>query len=144
VVLLLLGFSLAFSAASSVGRIGFGLDSSAASRYVPLLLPSAIAVYFYLRGRPSSALRETVTVALLGVTLSAAVPAREAATAEFFRAGKAAWALAFKATGSVEEAAGWANFIIYPSPQATHLREKLLWLKDRRLSLFREEDAAAR
>ncbi len=45
-IVILLGFSLTFSAATAVGRVCLGPEGARASRYLTLLIPAFLGIYF--------------------------------------------------------------------------------------------------
>jgi hypothetical protein len=69
VKVVLLGYSLHFSVNAAIGRVCLGLPMAAeAGRYVTLLIPAFLAIYFYLLSFPWARLRKAA-LPLFGVVL---------------------------------------------------------------------------
>jgi len=132
------GFSLTYAALTSVGRIPLGLEAGQASRYVTLLLPSLVAIYWTLRrigpaGRVAAIRWGIVGFALL---VNLGVTGADYAELEHFYRGKRAWAIAYLRSEDVKQAEILSGFRIHPDPDGTRLGEKLAFLKTHGLSIF--------
>jgi hypothetical protein len=129
-------FSLLFAANSAVGRVCVGHADS--SRYIPYLTPFLVAMYLALSagGRPARA-RSALLAALCALLVGKeALGMRDnLADAANFANGKRRWRDCYLATSDVAGCS--VSFQIYPEPAATHLEEKLRFLRERRLSFFR-------
>jgi len=139
VVVLLLAFSLIFSASAAVGRLGLGLEVATSSRYVPLLTTAAIGAYIFLMNFPRWTERTVVMLVLLCLVTITAVPLWQKKAATGFRRGKSAWVAAYTSTKDVARADSIAGFKIYPDPAQTNLDRKLEWLRIHHYSLFRNK-----
>ena len=144
VITSLSGFALLFASASAVGRVCLGFDSANASRYIPYMMPSLLAVYLVIR---SSASKSPVAYALLPVFLVACIAkegdklsANEAAD---YLKYKQRWSDCYRAMHDIDACDAWAGHPVYPQPEATRLQQKLDWLEARRYSLFQNSDAAS-
>jgi hypothetical protein len=54
----------------------------------------------------------------------------------WYSGGKSRWADCYRHTSNVRYCDEFSHFAIYPSPAATHLQEKLDYLKQNHLNLF--------
>lgn len=143
IALLLIAFSLAFSASSAIGRVSLGLVYATNSRYVPLLMPAAIGVYLLAAGLQRPVWRRVAMAMVLLAAAAATVP-YDSTGAAWFRDSKVRWVTAYHLTGSVKTADGVAPLSVYPNRRVTHLAWKLTWLRKRHYSLFREGAAERR
>lgn len=152
VVLLLLGAGLLFVLNTAVGRVSLGVNGGMVSRYLTLVFPLRLGLGLANNITGRSALRFAALVALwfialwpyrdtawrplrqwpgtLGVTLGQYAEIDETTTA------KAAWVDRYLETGSIDAAQAAVGDAIYPAPAATHLDEKLRFLRERHLSFF--------
>jgi len=144
VVVSLSGFALLFASGTAVGRICLGFDTANASRYIPYVLPSLLALYLVIR---RSATSSPVGSALLPVFLAACIAkegdrlsANEAA--EYLKY-KQRWSECYLSTHDIVACDASAGHQAYPAPEATRLQQKLDWLEARRYSLFRNSEQAA-
>src|SRR5260370_42700956 len=69
-IVILLGFSLTFSAATAVGRVCLGPEGARASRYLTLLIPAFLGIYVSILTIPNDRKR----VVLAGVFLLVLLP----------------------------------------------------------------------
>jgi hypothetical protein len=136
-VFVLCGFSLLFAAGSAVGRACLGTSQAEASRYVPYMAPAVVGAYFLLRSLPATRLRDAaLSCLLLGCVAKETWPGLHGQL-HWYGHGKAAWADCFRARGDIARCDAETGFRIYPLPEATHLDQKLAWLRERRLGLFK-------
>jgi hypothetical protein len=139
VVFVLSGFSLAFALNAAIGRACVGPELAAGTpRYVPYQLPFWVALYVAAsfvawRGLRVPALAILTVLAVLKETPSHQRTNEEAAAA--WARGKRAWVDCYRASADV--AACQRVFRIYPDPAATHLEQKLTFLRAHQLSFFK-------
>jgi hypothetical protein len=137
-VFVLCGFSLLFAAGSAVGRACLGTSQAEASRYVPYMAPAVVGAYFLLRSLPATRLRDVaLSCLLLGCIAKETWPGLHVQL-QWYGHGKSAWAECFRARGDIARCDAETGFPIYPRPEATHLDQKLAWLRERRLGLFKQ------
>ncbi len=136
IVGVLLSFSMLFAGGAAVGRVCLGLGAADASRYATLLIPAFLGLYLYLLSI-SSRMWRTMAVGALAVLI---VPnaLRVPPAARWFAEGKHAWSACYLQTESIEHCDKATRFVIYPHPEKTGLRQKLEYLKQRRLSFYAE------
>jgi hypothetical protein len=132
-------FSLLFAANSAVGRACLGPESAGSSRYVPYLIPFLLAAYLALSTGGSPAWPRAAALAALCSLLLGKEALRmhhNIEDADHYANGKRRWRDCYLATSDVAACSG--PFKIYPEPAATHLEEKLRFLRERHLSFFRQ------
>ena len=137
-VFVLSSFSLAFAANAAVGRVCLGIAAGSAERYVPYMLPLAVAVYLFVALGPRfRRLRQAVLVACfaLAAVKETALAGTALREADHYRRIKASFRTCY--LGGATMKACLARGLIHPDPEYTHLQEKLDYLRIHRLSLFR-------
>ncbi len=136
-VAVLLSFSLLFAANAAVGRVCLGMPEAAQfSRYMGLLVPAFLAIYFHLLTWRKSALR----TALIAVFAAALIPGTVRMPNGYYPQGvsdgKQAWKTCILQTGIIDYCDRATGFPIHPNPRGTHLVEKLQFLQKNRLNLY--------
>lgn len=138
VVPVLVGFSLLFAAVSAPGRI-CAEGAALSSRYVTLMAPLALGLYFGLcAGQGFERVRRfflaamTILVALGALTLS---PVDEQVV-ETTVTGKLRWMDCVRSGSSAAECNRRAQFEVHPSPDGSRIDEKLEYLRRNGLSFF--------
>jgi hypothetical protein len=132
-------FSLLFAVNSAVGRVCLGDAGADASRYVPYMTPFLVAAYLVFTMRaPSTWPRATVLTAFCALLLGKEVlrTRHDVKDAAAIAAGKRHWRDCYLARSDVATCS--IPFRIYPDPAATHLEEKLRFLRERHLGFFRQ------
>lgn len=139
VLFCLAAYSLLFCANCSIGRVFTGSLAPYASRYVALLIPSALALY--LQAASLGARRPFFWAALCYTVLlvpGTAFPrSYEVWGANWYTQGKRAWKAEYLKSHDKAEADKVANFPIYPGA----LDDRLRYLEQRRLNLFLPQPA---
>jgi len=134
VITALLAYGLLFLANTAVGRVCLGPEAALASRYTTLLVPLFLALYLYLASLPASALQKIMVAGFVIVMVPGALRLHPAA--RWFSDGKRAWVSCYVRTEDIEYCDQSTHFKIYPDPPHTGLKQKLDYLKARRLNLF--------
>jgi hypothetical protein len=140
VVFALSGFSLLFAANAAMGRACLGPELAGSSRYVPYLLPFYLAVHLVLSDLAPSRTRAVVMagLCLLWATKELAWTRRASrADAAFWARHKAAWRSCYLASQDVRACTA-AHPLGPVDVDASHLEEKLRFMREHRLGLFRE------
>jgi len=141
----LLGYGLLFSMNASIGRLCLGLQAAFGSRYVTLLIPAFLAIYFYLLSLSWHG-KQNLVLALWVLLL---LPALRKPWEEirWYSNGKRDWAACYVRTENIQYCDQSANFSVHPPPEQIpdfghgpdlNLQEKLDYLKQHRLNLFYE------
>lgn len=152
VIVLLLGSGVLFVCNAAVGRVPTGVAAGMASRYVTLMFPLWLGVYFLATTSRHRSLAIATGVAVWCVALFpyrdlssrplSLWPGTFGATQDqyaffsHFAHGKMAWVDAYLKTGSAEQAQAATGPYIYPLPAATRMEEKLAFLRKHHLSFF--------
>jgi hypothetical protein len=134
VIFFLSGFTLLYCADTAIGRVHLGLDAApAASRYVTLMVPGALAIYLHLatlRVRGAGILGLIMALALVPATTR--LSPREWESVRSYSDGRAAWKAAYLATHDEAKATATSHFEIYPHSVAARLE----YLERHHLNLF--------
>jgi len=133
----LLSYSLLFGALVPVGRLCLGLQAAFQSRYITLLIPAFLALYFSLLSKSWSGRRNLVLTLWVLLILPAAV-SKPWQDIRWYSSGKRDWANCFVRTANLEFCDQTANFFLHTPAGETGLQEKLDYLKQHRLNLFSE------
>ena len=137
---------------TAVGRVCLGITAGMSSRYVTLMFPLWLGVYLFALGGKKRLLPIIVTSAItcLAVWPYADMKSRplrqwpgtlgathdQFAYFEQYTANKAGWVDTYLKTNRWEQAQAEYGIAVYPAPAATHLEDKLAFLRSRRLSFF--------
>lgn len=135
VAAVLIGYSGLFALNTAVGRACLGPSGAFGSRYSTLLIPAFLGLYLSfreLRMPPAPRVWATILVAILVVPGGVITPDSYL----FWVRGKRAWAACYLEKNDIAACDASTHFQIYPQPATTRLKEKLDYLKQRRLSLF--------
>jgi hypothetical protein len=138
VIWILIAFSMLFAAGMAVGRISLGVQMGTVSRYVTLVLPALLGLYFHLLTKKPSRWRRVI---LIGATAMLAIfalhvrPHEEHAMTTYFNI-KTRWREVYRQTQDIDRASRAAGTNVHPDPAKTHLQQKLDYLKQNHLSLF--------
>lgn len=142
VILLLISFSLLFAVNAAVGRICGGLGTAQTSRYMPLLIPGFLGIYFTIQDLPKRVWLNLANSLL--VVLFIFLPALKFKTfndvMNNFTHVKKSWAVCYVKEENIEVCNQKAGNVIYPAPEATNLKEKLDLLKEKKYNLFFENE----
>lgn len=136
-VVILLGFSLLFGANTAIGRVCMGMPESAQySRYMGLLVPAFLAIYFHLLTWRRSWFR-TALVAVFAIALiPGTVRMPNGYSPQVVSDGKRAWKTCILQTGIIDYCDRATGFPLFPDPRRTQLLEKLQFLQKNRLNLY--------
>jgi hypothetical protein len=160
VIVMLIGFSLAFSAMCAYGRLPLGQFAGETPRYLPLLMGIVLGLYFHVASLP----RGWIRTGLLALMVLVLVPAHlwfrqvDRLNAQTFADGKRNWKAAYFATGNVYAATDSTHFQIYPlfasgedaSPKLhqimldrrRHFEFQMKFLREHHLNLFLDAPAS--
>ena len=134
----LIGFGLLFAANAAYGRACAGMFFAQSSRYVIFLEPAILGLYFFLLGVRRERMRMLAVVGLIVAALPASIRLQQEWF--YFPQQKARWRSCYLRTESIQECDRETGFTIYPRPEATHLREKLQFLKQTHQNLYADTD----
>ena len=138
-VFLLTAFTLLYCAVTAAGRIQFGLSGAQSSRYVPLVAPAFLGLYFALLQLERKLLRKLLGGLAVLALVHASFPMHplEAGFMKQLAQKKRSWVAAYRETGSVEQASRAARLRIDPfrDPRRS-TDETFAYLQKHRLSFF--------
>jgi len=135
----LLGYGLLYSASAAFGRVCLGIQAGADSRYVTLMIPAFLALYFFLLSTPRTRVVLLTTAVFLCMVAFSAIPlpaAMHPGSLLWFYEGKRAWAECYARTSNLQYCNDSTGFRVHPDPVATGLQQKLDFLEGHRLNLF--------
>jgi len=136
VIVALAGFSLLFLCDAAVGRVCMGMPEAAqTSRYMGLLIPAFLGLYFHLLTRPESGLRTLCIWAFVLILIPSTLKAPRQYLNDL-NGSKRAWIQCMVRENDMDGCDRDTKFMPYPDPPATHMREKLDFLKRNRLNLY--------
>lgn len=139
--MILTAYSICFCLFAALGRTCMGLDTAVASRHINYVQLGILGLYL-----GALAVRRPVwrwwLPALLVIALlpSLRVPPSDESVMEYHRAVMSAWRTCYLGGGSIAQCDKRTN-PIYPWPEATHLEEKLEFLRSTGQNLFSDSDA---
>jgi len=134
----LTGLSLLFAINAAIGRICLGIDAADAARYMPYLTVGFLGIYFFvLSVRRRFAGRVMVGIFVVAMLVGATpFTPRDKRGLAGEHAGKQAWKDCYLKYENVDYCDTRIGFRVYPIPAATHLEQKLQFLKAHHLNLF--------
>ncbi len=143
VITILLGFVLLFVANAAWGRAGMGLNGSQSSRFVTLLIPGFLGLYFHLLTLKSERLRRACLIAYLLLLLPGHLPLRlgEGHPAAVFSRGKRDWKECFLQTENITHCNELTGFEVIGATDPEVLRQRIDFMKRNRLNLFADSEA---
>jgi hypothetical protein len=134
-IVILLGFSLTITAATAVGRVCLGPEGARASRYLTLLIPAFLGLYFGIltirNGR-----RRVVLAGIFVLLLLPSCVHRYHKEIENFSALKRNWKQCYLAHEDIQFCDAETKWQLFPCPECIHMKEKLEFLKRNRLNLY--------
>jgi hypothetical protein len=134
VIFVLLAFSLLFVVNTAAGRVCLGREGAAASRYVTLMIPAFLAMYFCLLTFSANRVGKIAIGLFVLLLIPSALAVRNGVVAN--ADGKRAWAACYRQREDIQYCDNSTNFKVDPYPDYDHLKEKLDYLKQQRLNLF--------
>jgi hypothetical protein len=139
-VAILLSFSLLFAANAAVGRVCIGMPESAQySRYMGLLVPAFLGIYFHLLTWRKGTLRTAALAVFVVALVPGTVRMPSGYSPQLVKDGKQAWKTCILQTGTVDDCDRATGFPVHPDPRRTHLLEKLQFLQQNGLNLYSPE-----
>ena len=139
VIVCLTAFALLYCANTAVGRVMLGGYAAYATRYVPLMVPAALAIYLQLAQmswRPWAG-RVALLYILLLVPATAVTRSDEFTSMAYYSEGRQRWAQAYLRYHDQTKANEAAHFKIYPLPI---LADRLRYMEEHHLNFFRDTE----
>ena len=133
----LIAYSLLFCLNTAFGRLCIGLDAAQTPRYTEYLQLGIFGLYLFVLTISCRSLRNVVLF-LFAVLLCQSVPIRavDENTMVHFSEVKRSWKSCYLSSSNIGQCDRLAGFWVYPRPEATHLKEKLDFLKRNKLNLY--------
>lgn len=135
IALILTGYTLIYASAAAIGRVCMGMEAASSSRNLTLLIPGFLGIYFYLLTTVRGPRRSILISAFLIAVIPGCIQ-RNHREIEGFSAMKRSWKSCYLASENVARCNEVSHLQLYPAPEATHLREKLSFLKKNGLNLY--------
>lgn len=139
VISILTTYTLVYAAAAAIGRVCLGMEAAGSSRNLTLLIPGFLGIYFCLLAGKHNHQPSWMIAALFLAVLPGCLQ-RNHKEIEGFSEMKRAWKSCYLSTENINYCDAVSHFQIYPSPEATHLRQKLHFLKQNHLNLYADPD----
>lgn len=139
IIVLLIAYSLIFLFNTAVGRVGIGLEAAKSPRYMPYLAPSLFALYLHLSNLDTKKSRILVLLFFFGLLISLSFGNKNISTMNHFASAKSAWKKSYLKYENIERANIQSSFLIHPNSESTKLKEKLNFLKENKLNLFKNQ-----
>lgn len=135
---LFFGFSIIYAVNTAVGRVCLGTDQGRGIRYMTLLIPGWLALYFSVLLLKSNVLRTGILAAFIILFVLTPLRQYQALDNQYahFTAGRHKWVACYLEKEDIEECDRVSEIKIYPNAEATHLKDKLNLLKEKRYNLF--------
>lgn len=139
-IVILLGFGLLFAMNTAFGRAGMGLNVSQSSRFVTLMIPAFLGLYFHLLALAPSKLRR-FTLAFFLLLLPGHLPLSLGANhpASYFSRNKRQWKDCYLRTGDFQKCEEMSDFKLLPAHPPEVTKSRLDYLKQHRLNLFADD-----
>lgn len=137
VFVILICFSLLFAINTAIGRVCLGNEAAHASRYVTYIIPAFFGLYLYLLTFKNLKIKKIslwifILFSLIGYFSSFLRPG-----INIHSNGKKLWKECYLSYEDIALCNKKTKFQIYPDPKTTHLQEKLIYLKNKKLNLFK-------
>jgi hypothetical protein len=138
VIVILLGYTTLFAANTAFGRAGMDLHISQSSRYVTLMIPGFLGLYFHLLSVGPGRLRRIGMPVFMLLLLPGHLPLSVGAShpAAYFSDHKRAWKDCYLETEDYRKCESRSDFKLLPGQPPEELKRKLDYLKQRKLNLF--------
>ncbi len=132
-------YGLAFAASMAIGRLILGIEAGRAARYYALLCILFFGLYFAAMAwrTPSFRIALVTVMVFCAVNLCVFIDPTDAGNIRAYSHAKKAFVRTYLETNDSNKAVTAANGLVFPSAERTHMDEKLKYMRDRRLNLFR-------
>jgi hypothetical protein len=136
IIFCLAAFALMYCFNTALGRVFLGVEQARTSRYVTLMIPAGLTIYFSLGVLPSLRCARVLQAIYIVVLVSGTTLMRSSdlMTAQTFHDGRLAWKKAYLVTHDEVEANRVSGYDVYTAPV---LGPRLKFLEERKLNLFK-------
>lgn len=136
-IVILLSFSSLFAVNAALGRSCLGLPEAAQfSRYMGLLVPAFLAMYFHLLTWQPSRWRTAALAFFVIALIPGMVRMPNGYSPQIVSEGKRAWKACILQSGNIGYCDSATGSPAYPNPRRTQMLEKLRYLQTNRLNLY--------
>jgi hypothetical protein len=135
-IFILGGYALIQAAAVAIGRICFGMETSQSSRYMTLLIPAFLSLYFAILAGPAAHKWRKSALVLLFIGVFAGSIQRNHKELEGVATARRAWKQCFISTEDADSCTASTGTEIYLPTQHRQLLRKLQYLKAHQLNLY--------
>ena len=133
-IVALLGFTLLFALNAAIGRVCLGMPAAGqSSRYMGLLVPAFLATYLHLVSWRDGTKKAVALTLFALIVLPNTLKMHRDPVEEN---GKRAWQACYLKVEDIDYCDRVTGYPTHWDPAATHLKEKLDYLKRNRLNLF--------
>jgi hypothetical protein len=139
-IIFLMGYSLLFSVSAAAGRFCMGLASAQASRYMTLLIPAFLGLYFFILTIRKPGLRHLALGAFAVAVICAQLPygQNDQRIIHFFSDEKESWKTCYLAYENIDRCNQETDFQIYPVNDE-RLQSRLDSLKHNQRNLYLDD-----
>jgi hypothetical protein len=135
-IFILGGYALIQATAVAIGRICLGMETSQSSRYMTLLIPAFLSLYFGIVAGPAAHKWRKAALALLFIGVLAGSIQRNHKELEGVAKARETWKECFISRENVDFCTAITGTEIYLPTQHRQLMRKLQYLKTNRLNLY--------
>ncbi|MEP7343156.1 MAG: hypothetical protein ABI977_35855, partial [Acidobacteriota bacterium] len=141
VIVILLGYGLLFAMSTAMGRAAMGLNGSQSSRFVTLMIPAFLGLYFYLLTLDGWKFQRHCLLVFLILLVPGHLPLNlgEDHPASSFSRPKREWRDCYLRTEDFEKCEAMSEFKLLPAEPPDELRKKFDYLKQHKLNLFLDQ-----
>jgi hypothetical protein len=135
VITVMIGFSLLFCLNTAMGRVPLGLAAAESSRYVTLMIPAYLALYFHLLTIRVVGLRWLLLSGYLAMSIAGSLPLGivDSQALKYYE-NRVNWKACYLQLEDAAQCDKLTHFQIYPNNDA--LQSRLAFLKEHHLNLF--------
>jgi hypothetical protein len=139
---ILIGFGLVFGASSSIGRTCLGVSSATSSRYMTLLIPAFVGLYFIALSWKAYGKRPLALLLLLIILICGQLPygKTDLDNIKYLTEDKASWKTCYLKYEDIDQCNDLTHIQIYPG-KAQEFQGKLDYLKKNHLNLYLDESS---
>jgi len=141
VIVILLGYELLFVMSTALGRAAMGLNVSQSSRFVTLMIPAFLGLYFYLLTLDDWQFQRLALLVFLLLLVPGHLPLGlgENHPASVFSRPKRAWRDCYLRTEDFEKCEAMSELKLLPLEPPSESRKKLDYLKQHKLNLYSDQ-----
>lgn len=138
IIVILLGYGFLFAISTALGRAAMGLNGSQSSRFVTLMIPAFLGLYFHLLTLDGWRYQRHAMLAFLLLLVPGHLPLKlgDSHPGSTFSQPKRAWRDCYLQTEDFQKCEAMSDFKLLPADAPDELQKKFDYLKQHRLNLF--------